>query len=134
MVGWVRREPSFHASADSDRVYGGRCSDGIVVVVVGLCRHGKEWLDSGVDTFTPEGYAPVVKGTVEGVDLGVFYQDAPGTNAGFAPRMHVSFLQSVVGEMVCYLTNELQRRTSSQHSLKALHRASGLRLGVILNW
>jgi len=59
----------------------------IIVVRVG---QGMETLNGGINAFTPKIEAPVDKGTIDAIDVGVFDKDGPSTNARFAPATPVS--------------------------------------------
>lgn len=70
-----------------DRGRDGGRGDLVVVVVVFFGRQGKWCGFAGVDGFAPELEVPVDPCAVEFVDLGVFDDDGPGADAGFAPMM-----------------------------------------------
>jgi hypothetical protein len=56
-----------------------------VVVVVFLGGHGQDLGFGGVAGLAPELEVPVDKGAAVLVDVGVFDDDGPGADAGFAP-------------------------------------------------
>ena len=95
MIRWVSWESSIRPRASGNGMQGSRSGHDIVVVVVHFRGHREERLDGWIDAFAPEGEAPVGEGAVVGVDFGVFYQDAPGADARFAPGVGVSLRDSV---------------------------------------
>lgn len=86
----------------------------VVVIVVFLSGQGEGLSKLGVDGLAPELEVKVCPGAVVLVDLGVFYNDCPLAETGFAPVEEVSVgIVTDFGVVVTYQWTTLMKVQSS---------------------